>query len=69
VESRRKGQDETPSNLIDEELSNLADYVGCMNINTHQRVGRETVIRDRDEYASELYTKSGTVSAIRSYFG
>ena len=69
VGSMRKGQDETPSNLIDEELSNLADYVGCMNINTHQRVGRETVIRDRDEYASELYTKSGTISAIRSYFG
>ena len=66
VGSRRKSSETAPSDLIDEELSDLATYVGCMNINTHQRVGRETVIRDRDEYASELYTKSGIISTIRS---
>jgi len=69
VGSRRKSSETAPSDLIDEELSDLATYVGCMNINTHQRVGRETIIRDRDEYASELYTKSGIISTIRSYFG
>lgn len=71
VESRRTLHPETmnASNLIDEMQSKRADYVSCLNVNTHQSVGRDVTIKNRDEYVSELYTKAGTISTVRSYFG
>ena len=69
VESRRKHQNVDASNLIDEAQSKLADYVSCLNINTHQSVGKDITIKNRDEYVSELYTKASVIEAVRSYFG
>ena len=55
VESRRTLHPETmnASNLIDEMQSKRADYVSCLNVNTHQSVGRDVTIKNRDEYVSE----------------